>query len=81
MDINRLRWAARRGMLELDLILMPFLERVYPSLAATDKERFQQLLQEQDQDLFAWLLHRDNPSDPESLAIVEVIRERTGLKV
>lgn len=81
VDINRLMWAARRGMLELDLILMPFLERVYPSLSATDKKRFQQLLQEQDQDLFAWLLHRDNPSDPEILAIVEVIRERTGLKV
>lgn len=81
MDTNRLMWAARRGMLELDLILMPFLERVYPSLSATDKQRFQQLLQEQDQDLFAWLLHRENPSDPEILAIVEVIRERTGLKV
>ena len=36
MDTNRLKWATRRGMLELDLILLPFLENVYPTLTAKE---------------------------------------------
>jgi antitoxin CptB len=40
MDHNRLKWAARRGMLELDLILQPFVEKVYPTLNAELKNDF-----------------------------------------
>lgn len=79
MDINRLMWGSRRGMLELDLILQPFVERVYPSLPLEDQERFQSLLEEQDQDLFAWFLHRGQPEDPDLQRIVQIIREHTGV--
>lgn len=67
-------------MLELDLILMPFLEKVYPSLEQGDKERYWKLLEEQDQDLFAWFLRRENPENPELQRIVDIIRANTGLK-
>lgn len=80
MDTNRLLWGSRRGMLELDLILMPFLEKVYPSLEQSDKERYWKLLEEQDQDLFAWFLRRENPINPELQRIVDIIRANTGLK-
>lgn len=80
MDINRLFWGSRRGMLELDLVLMPFLENVYPVLEQSDKERYWLLLEEQDQDLFAWFLRRENPDNPELQRIVEIIRANTGLK-
>lgn len=80
MDTNRLFWGSRRGMLELDLVLMPFLENVYPSLEQRDKERYWLLLEEQDQDLFAWFLRRENPASPELQRIVDIIRANTGLQ-
>ena len=30
----RIRWACRRGMLELDVLFMPFVEEAYDSLSA-----------------------------------------------
>ena len=75
MDRNRLFWASRRGMLELDLILLPFVENIYPTLGEDDKIRFQRLLDCEDQDLFAWFLHRENPKDPDIMKIVRVVRE------
>ncbi|WP_062064885.1 FAD assembly factor SdhE [Cellvibrio sp. OA-2007] len=80
MDINRLLWGSRRGMLELDLVLMPFLENVYPTLEQADKERYWLLLEEQDQDLFAWFMRRNDPANPELQRIVGIIRANTGLQ-
>lgn len=80
MDINRLFWGSRRGMLELDLVLMPFLENVYPTLEQADKERYWLLLEEQDQDLFAWFMRRNDPASPELQRIVDIIRANTGLQ-
>ena len=80
VDINRLFWGSRRGMLELDLVLMPFLENIYPTLEQADKERYWLLLEEQDQDLFSWFMRRDDPSNPELQRIVDIIRANTGLQ-
>ncbi len=80
MDKNRLFWGSRRGMLELDLVLMPFIENVYPTLDEADQLRYQQLLEEQDQDMFAWFMRREDPSDPDLLRIVKIIRDNTGLQ-
>ncbi|MCB1733354.1 MAG: succinate dehydrogenase assembly factor 2, partial [Halieaceae bacterium] len=41
-ELNRMRWAARRGMLELDLVLEPFVVARYAHLDAVDRQRFQQ---------------------------------------
>lgn len=75
MNRNRLFWASRRGMLELDLVLLPFLEKVYPTLEQEDKERYWRLLDCEDQDMFGWFLRRENPDDPELLKIVHIIRD------
>lgn len=77
MEKNRLLWASRRGMLELDLILQPFVEKVYPILTIEDQKRYERLLEEQDQDLFTWLLKRRDPDNPNLLRIVSIIREST----
>ena len=73
---NRIAWASRRGMLELDLVLGPFVEFEYAGLDQTDKERYVSLLEEQDQDLFRWFLKADLPEDPEHAAMVKLILER-----
>jgi len=75
MNKNRLIWASRRGMLELDLMLQPFVEHHYESLLEDDKLRFQALLELEDQQLFAWLVKREQSLDPEIQRIVEIIYE------
>lgn len=80
MEKNRLRWACRRGMLELDLVFQPFLENIYDTLAQADKERFWALLECEDQDLFTWFIDKVDPSEAELLTIVKIIRANTGLQ-
>jgi len=75
MHKNRLMWASRRGMLELDLILQPFVEHYYDSLSEDDKLRFQALLELEDQQLFAWLVRRESISSPDTQRIVGIIYE------
>uniref|UniRef100_UPI00313900D7 FAD assembly factor SdhE n=1 Tax=Marinimicrobium sp. C2-29 TaxID=3139825 RepID=UPI00313900D7 len=67
-------------MLELDLILLPFLDNVYPTLEQADKESYWKLLEMEDQDMYAWFLSRQNPEDPELQRIVEIVRANTGIK-
>jgi antitoxin CptB len=70
---SRVYWHSRRGMLELDLVLMPFVENVYRDLDEVDQERYRYLLTSEDQDLFAWFLKRVVPEDVEKALIVEKI--------
>ena len=79
MERNRLFWASRRGMLELDLILIPFLDNHYDSLAPEDKDRYHLLLDCEDQDLFGWFLNRIVPEDVELKKIVTIVREKNGV--
>ena len=76
-EINRMQWAARRGMLELDLVLEPFVRMRYAHLREADRRRFQQLVLCEDQDLFAWLMQREQPRDEELAAIVSQILKFT----
>lgn len=80
MEKNRLYWASRRGMLELDLVLLPFLDNVYDGLPDDDKKRFWALLEEEDQDLFSWFMRRSDPEQPDLKIIVDIIRANTGLQ-
>jgi antitoxin CptB len=73
MDKNRLLWASRRGMLELDLVLQPFIERTYPQLSPQDQQCYCRLLEQEDQDLFAWFIQREQPSDPDLQRIVDIV--------
>ncbi len=74
-EVNRMRWAARRGMLELDLVLAPFVEHRYEQLDEKDRQQFQNLMRCEDQDLFSWLLQREQSQDQELQAIVSLILE------
>ncbi|MEM8593587.1 MAG: succinate dehydrogenase assembly factor 2 [Pseudomonadota bacterium] len=62
---NRVYWHSRRGMLELDMLLMPFAKKHFPSLNAEDQQRYMSLLKEEDQDLFLWLMQRSAPDETE----------------
>ena len=74
---DRVYWHSRRGMLEIDLALMPFAKEVYPSMSDADKQTYVRLLEEEDQDLFAWILERSRPEDEKLATMIDVILEYT----
>lgn len=60
-------------MLELDLVLEPFVNGAYEGLCAADRQRFRELMACEDQDLYAWLMQRAEPPDKELALIVGTI--------
>ena len=73
-DHNRMRWASRRGLLELDLFLADFVADEYPRLSPDLKALYRELMSSADQDMFEWLMGRSNPDDALQ-PIVSAIRE------
>ena len=74
-DIRRLTWQARRGMLELDVLFVPFMEEAFRDLDETDQQRFVKLLDCEDQELFMWFMQREVPEDSDHARIVSVVLE------
>ena len=76
MSKPKLRWACRRGMLELDVLLAPFVEHGYDALTEPEKHIFERLLACDDPDLFAWFMGHRTAADPAIQNLVETIVRR-----
>ncbi len=73
----KLRWACRRGMLELDVLLLPFIDDdAYDALPEDKKRVFQRLLTSDDPDLFAWFMGHQKCEDQELKDMVKIILNR-----
>lgn len=72
----RLKWACRRGMLELDVLFIPFVDEAYDKLSNKDQHIFERLLTEQDPDLFAWFMGHKICEDSELNTMVQFILNR-----
>ena len=72
-ELNRLFWHSRRGMLELDVLLVPFTQEVYPTLSEADRELYRRLLTCEDRDMFGWFMERTESDDPELQRMVRII--------
>ena len=76
VEFKRLYWHSRRGMLELDVLLVPFLEEAYRDLDPADQDRYRLLLESEDQDMFGWFMQRSEPEHPDLKRIVRIILDR-----
>ena len=72
-EYNRLRWQCRRGMLELDLLLLEFLENRYPKLDESLQQAFVALLDYPDQSIQHWLIGVDIAAEVD-IAVREIVR-------
>ncbi|CDZ95987.1 MULTISPECIES: succinate dehydrogenase assembly factor 2 [Pseudomonadaceae] len=79
-ELNRLFWQSRRGMLELDVLLVPFTQEIYPQLDEENQRRYRKLLNCEDQDMFGWFMERNEPEDEELRLIVRMILDRVQPK-
>jgi len=75
-DESRLRWRCRRGMRELDQLLGWYLDTRYAESDAATKEAFSTLLEQQDPELWDWLMGRSQPALSSWRRIVDEIRAR-----
>ena len=57
-DLSRLRWRCRRGMRELDELLLRYLERQLPQAGPDERDAFASLLDLPDPELFGYLAGR-----------------------
>ena len=74
--LSRLKWACRRGMLELDVLFMPFVDEAFDDLSFEQQEVFEKLLTCDDPDLFAWFMGHAKCDDPELAGMVDTILKR-----
>ena len=72
-EYNRVIWHSRRGMLELDIVLEPFVKNHYLNLDEPQRADYRRLLTCEDQDLFNWFLKKAAVDDAELATIVELI--------
>jgi antitoxin CptB len=74
----RLRWRARRGLLENDLIFERFFSRYEHDLSDADVGALTRLLELSDNDLMDLLLVRKEPegelADPDVIRVLELLR-------
>jgi antitoxin CptB len=68
--LARLRWRCRRGMRELDVVLGRYLDQHYPHASPTERRAFEALLDEQDPQLFAYVMGRESPSDTDQINVI-----------
>ena len=76
LELNRLRWRSRRGMLELDLLLLPFFDEVFRDLPEVEQLAFVHLLEQEDPDLLMWFSQKGESEVPELQDLVDRILAR-----
>ena len=63
---KKILWQCRRGLWELDAILVPFVEKNFSALSSEEVERFRHLLSYEDIDMFDILVNK-KPFEDDSL--------------
>lgn len=75
-EYSRLRWQCRRGMRELDELLVRYLEDCYANDSDADKAAFREVLTLADPELNAYLLQRKQPTSETIARVIERILRR-----
>lgn len=74
-SLSRLRWQCRRGMLELDLMLQPFVEGDYHLLSSKEQNAFKLLLAYTDEDLLGYLMGHKTPGNKDVADVANKVRQ------
>lgn len=74
---SRLRWQCRRGMRELDDLLLRYLNDDYRAANSVDKAAFQSILALSDPELNGYLLNRQKPQSEPIARVIEHILSKS----
>lgn len=71
--LRRLRWRCRRGMRELDVLMLRYLDQRWSHVDAAERAQFERLLETEDDQLWRWMMRREIAADQGMAALVERI--------
>ncbi|MDM8561286.1 succinate dehydrogenase assembly factor 2 [Candidatus Parabeggiatoa sp. HSG14] len=74
-ELAKLKWRCRRGMKEMDILLTRYLEQAYEQASKVEQQAFQALLDMPDIDLYSYLIGQEKPTNRDTLALLEKIRQ------
>ncbi len=74
-ELSRLKWHCRRGMKELDILLINYLDNYYTTASPEEQAAFRALLDWQDPDLFACVVGRMTPPDELTQSLIKKLCE------
>ena len=77
-DHKHIYWRSRRGMLELELKLVPFVRDHYAHLSEPEQAAYEAMLGEEDWQLFDWLQGKVVPEDALTRQVVDKIIASDG---
>ncbi len=72
-ELRRLRWRCRRGMRELDQLMLRYLDQRWLAADVSERADFERLLETEDDRLWRWFMGREAVDDPALLKIIERI--------
>jgi len=73
-EIKRLRWKCRRGMKELDTVLLKYLEDLYPVANSAHRQAFASILDMPDPELWALLMGKSFSKNREIGDVVNALK-------
>ena len=71
---SRLIWRCRRGIREMDILLLDYLETHYDNATVENQNTFEELLEENDLDILSWIMEKTSP-DEKYIKLIKFIRE------
>jgi len=74
-EIKRLRWRCRRGMRELDQLMLRYLDQRWPTADDSERALFLQILDSEDDKLWRWFMGRERPENADLDALVTFIAD------
>jgi len=77
-DLKHIYWRSRRGMLELELKLVPFVRDEFARLSKAEQAVYESMLGEEDWQLYDWIHGRAIPVDPLVKQVVDKIIANRG---
>ncbi len=75
--LQQVRWMARRGMLELDLLLNRFIDSQFKQLSVEGQYALVDMLQEEDPTLYDWFFSSKVPERDDWVRMVALIKGQT----
>lgn len=72
-ELRRLRWRCRRGMRELDQLMLRYLDGRYAEASEAERGVFLRLMDCEDDKLWRWFMGRERPQDVELDELVQRI--------
>ncbi len=72
-ELAKLKWQCRRGMRELDMLLLRYLEQRYNIAPITEQQTFHHLLTLSDAKLYGYFTQYEQPSNSKILALINTI--------